>query len=94
MMSTISNPLMHFKVIKDYRQSAKVTHKLSDIILLTICGVLSGYDTWEGISDFGHHRLDFLKKFGDFVEGIPSADTIARVMGMISPKALQSAFIN
>lgn len=29
---------MHFEVIKDYRQAAKLEHKLSDIILLTICG--------------------------------------------------------
>lgn len=28
---------MDFEVIKDYRQTAKVEHKLSDIILLTIC---------------------------------------------------------
>jgi predicted transposase YbfD/YdcC len=84
---------MHFEVIKDYRQSGKVTHKLSDIILLTICGAISGQDTWEGICDFGKFRLEFLKSYGDFSDGIPSADTIARVMGMISPKALQDAFI-
>jgi len=85
---------MHFNVIKDYRQSGKVNHELSDIILLTICGVLSGHDTWEGISDFGETRLDFLSTYGDFADGIPSADTIARVMGMISTKALQKAFID
>jgi len=84
---------MHFEVIKDYRQSGKVTHKLSDIILLTICGVISGQDTWEGICDSGQFRLEFLKRYGDFSDGIPSADTIARVMGMISPKSLQEAFI-
>ncbi len=31
-MTTITNPFMHFEVIKDYRQAAKVEHKLSDII--------------------------------------------------------------
>ncbi len=41
-MTQLKNPCMHFEVIKDYRQAAKVEHKLSDIILLTICGVLSG----------------------------------------------------
>jgi predicted transposase YbfD/YdcC len=70
-----------------------VTHKLADIILLTICGVISGQDTWEGICDFGKFRLRFLKSYGDFIHGIPSADTIARVMGMISPIALKDAFI-
>ena len=92
-MTKVTNPFMHFSAIKDYRQAAKVNHKLSDIILLTICGVLSGQDSWEGISDFGKMRLSFLKHYGDFDTGIPSADTIARVMGMISPKAMQRAFV-
>ena len=93
-MTSQTNPFMHFEIIKDYRQSAKVNHKLSDIILLTVCGVLSGFDTWEGIRDFGSARIDFLRKLGHFENGIPSADTVARVMGMISPKAMQESFIN
>ena len=93
-MTRLSNPFMHFQVIKDYRQAAKVHHQLSDIILLTICGVLAGQDTWEGISDFGRSRFSFLTQYGEFEQGIPSADTVARVMGMISPKALQKAFID
>lgn len=84
---------MHFQIIKDYRQESKVEHKLSDIILLTICGVLSGHDGWDGIIDFGHARLDFLKRYGHFEAGIPSADTLSRVMGMINPVALQRRFI-
>ncbi|EKO3617657.1 hypothetical protein M3893_001953 [Vibrio metschnikovii] len=43
---------MHFELIKVYRQTAKVEHKLSDIIFKN-CGVLSGYDIWEGVNDFG-----------------------------------------
>jgi hypothetical protein len=31
-MTRLTNPFMHFEVIKDYRQTGKVTHKLSDII--------------------------------------------------------------
>ncbi|ELW1708337.1 ISAs1 family transposase [Vibrio cholerae] len=92
-MSELINPFMHFQIIKDYRQESKVEHKLSDIILLTICGVLSGHDGWDGIIDFGHARLDFLKRYGHFEAGIPSADTLSRVMGMINPVALQRSFI-
>ncbi|MBE4158621.1 transposase family protein [Vibrio parahaemolyticus] len=29
--------------IKDYRQEGKVNHRLSNIILLIVCGVLSGF---------------------------------------------------
>lgn len=40
---------MHFDVIPDYRQQGKDEHKLTDIILLTICAVLSGQDDWKAI---------------------------------------------
>lgn len=77
---------MHFSVIKNFYQKGKVNHKLSDIILLTICGVLSGQYSCEGISDFGNTRLDFLKSYDDFTDCVPSPDTIPRVMGMINLK--------
>ena len=55
-MTSLANPFMHFSALTDYRQTGKVTHKLSDFILLTVCGVLSEQDKWEGIVDFGEMR--------------------------------------
>jgi predicted transposase YbfD/YdcC len=92
-MKSEHNPFQHFLDIKDYRQEGKVKHKLSDIILLTICAVISGQDGWDGIEDFGHARIDFLKRYGEFLLGVPGADTISRVMVKISLKALQESFI-
>ncbi len=45
----------HISIIPDYRQAWKVEHKLSDILLLTICAVISGAEGWEDIEDFGKH---------------------------------------
>lgn len=56
----------HISIIPDYRQTWKVEHKLSDILLLTICAVISGAEGWEDIEDFGETHLDFLKQYGDF----------------------------
>ncbi|WP_172820497.1 transposase family protein, partial [Escherichia coli] len=56
----------HISIIPDYRQAWKVEHKLSDILLLTICAVISGAEDWEDIEDFGETHLDFLKQYGDF----------------------------
>ncbi|GIC34066.1 Transposase [Vibrio cholerae] len=78
----LTNLFMYFEVIKDYRQAAKVEHKLSDIIFLTICGVLSTYGTREGVNDFGDTRLSFIKAIGEFENAVPSSDTIAQVMGV------------
>ncbi|WP_172831333.1 transposase family protein, partial [Escherichia coli] len=65
----------HISIIPDYRQTWKVEHKLSDILLLTICAVISGAEGWEDIEDFGETHLDFLKQYGDFENGIPVHDT-------------------
>ncbi|EHD3805540.1 TPA: ISAs1 family transposase, partial [Escherichia coli] len=43
----------HISIIPDYRQAWKVEYKLSDILLLTICAVISGAEGWEDIEDFG-----------------------------------------
>ena len=48
----------HISIIPDYRQAWKVEHKLSDILLLTICAVISGAEGWEDIEDFGE-TIDF-----------------------------------
>ena len=84
--------LSHFSIIQDYRQTGKIEHKLSDILLLTICAVIAGAEGWEEIEDFGHSRLSWLQEYADFDNGIPSHDTIARVMSLINPKQFQQCF--
>ncbi|HHU9918497.1 TPA: ISAs1 family transposase, partial [Escherichia coli] len=49
---------------------------------------------WEDIEDFGETHLDFLKQYGDFDNGIPVHDTIARVVSCISPEKFHECFIN
>ncbi|OIN05327.1 ISAs1 family transposase [Oceanisphaera psychrotolerans] len=84
--------LDHLAIISDPRQQWKVEHKLSDILFLTIAAVIGGAEGWEEIQDFGVDHLDWLRQYGDFENGIPVHDTIARVMGMISAKQLQKSF--
>ncbi|OOE96562.1 ISAs1 family transposase [Salinivibrio sp. IB643] len=92
-MTEDKSPFMHFVSIRDIRQEDKVEYTLSDIILITICAVLSGHDTWKGISGYGRKQRDFLLRFDFSGKTSPSEDTIARVMGTISTKSLQKAFI-
>lgn len=39
--------MVHISIIPDYRHPRKVEHKLSDILLLTICAVISGAEGWD-----------------------------------------------
>jgi predicted transposase YbfD/YdcC len=84
--------LQHLSIISDPRQQWKVEHKLSDILFLTIVAVIGGAEGWEEIEDFGIDHLDWLRQYGDFENGVPVHDTIARVMGMISATQLQKSF--
>lgn len=86
--------MKHISIIPDYRQAWKIEHKLSDILLLTICAVVAGAEGWEDIEDFGNVHLDFLKLYGEFENGIPVHDTIARVVSSVSPEKFHECFIN
>jgi len=83
----------HLSGITDTRQAAKITYPLFDILFLTVTAVIAGCEGWEEIEDFGHARLDWLKGYGDYENGIPVHDTVARVMSRIDPEGLQSSFI-
>ncbi|MRI34318.1 ISAs1 family transposase [Endozoicomonas sp. OPT23] len=86
--------ITQLSIISDPRQAWKVGHKLSDILFLMVCGVIAGAEGWEEVEDFGHERLDWFKAHGDLNEGIPSHDTIARVVSTINPKQFQQCFID
>ncbi len=84
--------LHHFGSIADPRIERCKKHRLLDILLLAISAVVSGAEGWEDIEDFGHSKLDWLRKYGDFEAGIPRHDTIARVLRRLKPDEIESAF--
>jgi predicted transposase YbfD/YdcC len=84
--------LMHFTPLKDPWIERNKLHALSDIILLTVCAVVSGADGWEAIEDFGREKLEWLRRFAPFKNGVPSHDCIANVLARLSPKGFQECF--
>ncbi len=84
--------LKHFNSIIDPRIERCKKHELIDILLLDISAVLSGAEGWEDIEDFGRLKLDWLKKYGDFKEGIPWHYSIARVICRLKVDEIERAF--
>jgi len=84
----------HFSNLEDPRQRSKVSHELHDILLVFLVGVICGADGWEAIEEVGKSKLELLKKYGSFENGIPVHDTIARVISSLCSKTLQSSFIS
>ena len=58
-------------------------HDLIDIIVIALCGTICHCETWEDLEDFAREREDWLKKYISLENGIPSHDTIARVISAL-----------
>lgn len=84
----------HFNAIEDPRQGSKVEYPLFDVLFLTLAAVIAGCEGWEEIEDFGQCRLGWLRRYGDFNAGIPSHDTIARLISRLDPEGLRQAFVS
>ena len=78
--------------IEDKRQAKKVRHKLKDIIVIVLFATLSNVDGWEEMEYFAQYQEKYLRRYIGLENGIPSHDTIRRVMGMISPDILQQLY--
>lgn len=81
----------YFSAVPDPR-SDQTQHPLLSILVLCLCAIISGANGPTAIEDFGHSRREFLERLVQFPNGIPSHDTIGRVLGMLNPKALEPAF--
>jgi predicted transposase YbfD/YdcC len=68
-----------FNKVPDFRVSGKIEHKLSDILIISLCAVLSGADDFEEIEAYGQEKEAFLRDFLELPNGIPSHDTFNRV---------------
>jgi predicted transposase YbfD/YdcC len=81
-----------FADLPDPRREHLRRHLLWDIIAMTICGVVSGADSWVDIEDYANCKRDFLESFLDLPNGIPSHDTLGRVFALIDPEAFGRSF--
>lgn len=81
-----------FSEMTDPRQQAKVLYPLDEIILITLCGVICGAESYVEIEEFGNAKLSFLKRFLAFENGIPSHDTLGIVFSKIDSKEFSAIF--
>ena len=95
-MSLEFNTLSFFNVfskLEDPRIDRKKLYPLEEILFTTLCAVICGAESWYDIEDFGEARINFLKKFFSYTNGIPSHDTIGRFFSLLNPETFKKCFI-
>jgi len=79
--------------VRDPRQAKKVEHDLVDLLVVAVCAVLSGADTFVEIEAWGKEKLDWLRKYLKLEHGIPCHDTFGRVFAAIDADEFAAAFL-
>lgn len=82
-----------FEQVVDPRVVGRTTHSLHSILFIAVTATIAGADGPEDMAKFAEHKRDWLERFIDLSRGIPSHDTIGRVLSLIKPQQFQDAFL-
>src|ERR1700720_1617570 len=84
--------LDHFAHLEDPRVPRGQNHPLLTIVGIALCATLAGAGDWVAVERFGHAKFDWLSRFLDLSNGIPSHDTFGRVFARLDPVQFETCF--
>jgi predicted transposase YbfD/YdcC len=79
----------HFRALQDPRVTGRTSHRLFDIIVMAICGVIANCDDWGDIALFAQQRQAWFKRFLRLPHGVPSHDTFERVFAALDHQVFE-----
>lgn len=82
----------HFRELADPRSTTNRRHLLVDVLVLSVLAVIAGADGPVAIALWGELNHDWLRRHLKLPHGIPSHDTIGRVLEALKPAAFQQCF--
>ena len=84
----------YFCSIEDPRVAGRRVHGLLDIVFLCVAGTLAGCEGPTDIAEFARQKLSWCRRFVPLRNGVPSHDTIGRVIALLKPGQFQRAFLD
>lgn len=96
MPAAVATPALmdHFSSLADPRMSGKCDHKLIDMVVIAISGIICNADDWFTIAQFGRAKESWFRTFLELPNGVPSHDTFSRVFARVDPEAFGACFTN
>ncbi len=84
----------HFEILEDPRDIRGKKHELTNILVMTIYGILCGYTDFVNIADFLSVYEEYFINLLNLENGIPSHDTFSKVFRNIDSKKFMELFID
>lgn len=82
----------HFTELTDPRRR-EVTYPLINVVVIAVCAVICGADDFVAIADFGRLKRDWLARFLDLRNGIPSHDRFNQILAAIKPAEFEKCLL-
>ena len=79
--------------IPDPRVERTKRHLLVDILVIAICAVICGAESWEEIAEFGRAKREWFAGFLSLPNGIASHDTFRRVFLLLKAEEFERTFL-
>lgn len=92
--TALTSLLDSLRTVEDPRIDRSKLYPLIEVLFLSISAVLSGFEDWDEIADFGEEKLAWLRKYLPYENGIPSHDTLNRVISLIDYRCFEKCFID
>lgn len=83
----------HFGGLNDPRIDRTKLYPLSEVLFVVLTGSVCGAESWRDFELFGNAKLDFLRHYFSFSNGIPSKSTFARVFALLDPLGFKLHFL-
>jgi predicted transposase YbfD/YdcC len=81
----------HFATLPDPRRRVP-QHPLLSILFIVLAAQLCGAEGWDAMAAFARAKREWLASFLELPKGVPSADTLRRVLGALEPQAFAACF--
>jgi predicted transposase YbfD/YdcC/predicted DNA-binding protein (UPF0251 family) len=83
----------HFADLTDPRRR-EGTYPLINIVTIALCAVICGADDFVAIARFGRTKREWLSRFLDLSDGVPSHDRFNAILAAIKPEEFEACLLS
>lgn len=80
-------------LLESRKRQRSCWYRLDELLLVALCGVVSGANDWVGVVLWAELKLEWLRQFLPFENGVASHDTFGRVFALLDAQQFEACFM-